>query len=234
LTRSRTLEAVRALLLSTALLLCGGLGVAGCDTLDDAQRVVDRADLVSDLAARLDRTDQLTYTAEYQLAGGGRATIMSAREPSRVAYTYPGGKLIMMPDSYTDCRAAPAASCTVTPVGSPDPGPTAALLSRLDEHGMITPPVVSGLLTATALDADATVEQRDTTIAGQHATCVNVDSVDNAAASAFEVCVTTDGVIGSFSGVLDGNRVEVALTQYLGTVPSDAFAIPPGAHLVSQ
>jgi hypothetical protein len=219
------------LLLSTALLV-GGLGAAGCDTLDDAQRVVDRADLVSDLAARLDRTEHLTYTAVYQLAGGARATIMSAREPSRVAYTYPGGKLIMMPNSYADCRTAtPAVSCTVTPVGSPDPGPPAALLGTLGDHGMITPPVVSGLLTATALDADATVEQRDTTIAGQHATCVTVDSVDNAAASAFEVCVTTDGVIGSFTGVLDGKPVEVALTQYLGTVATDAFAIPPGAHL---
>jgi hypothetical protein len=159
---------------------------------------------------------------------------MSAREPNRVAYAYPGGKLIMMAESYTDCRAAPAPSCTLIPFGSPDPNPPAAPLSRLDEHGMITPPVVSGLLTATALDADATVEQRDTTIAGQHATCVTVDSVDNAAASAFEVCVTTDGVIGSFSGVLNGKRVEVALTQYLGTVPPDAFAIPPGAQLVSK
>lgn len=222
---------VPAAVLTGALLAAG----AGCDTLDDAQRVVDRADLVSDLAGRLDRAQRLTYTAEYQLAGGVRATIASAQEPGRVAYTYPGGKLIMMAESSTDCRSQHGSMiCTVTPAGSPDPGPPSALLARLVEHGMITPPVVSGLLGATALDSDASVEQRDTTLAGQHATCVDVSSVDNAAASTFEVCVTTDGVLGSFGGVVNGIGVEQALTQYGGTVAPDAFTLPAGAKLVDR
>lgn len=216
-------------------LLAGGLPAAGCQTLDDAQRVADQRDLAGDLATRMERADELTYTAEYQLIGGALATIAQAREPGRVAYTYPGGKLIMMPDTATDCVAKNGAmSCTLTAIGSPDPGPAATLPTELTSRAMITPPVVVGLLNATAVDPDAEVQQRDTTIAGQHATCVTVSAVDNAPASSFEVCVTTDGVIGSFAGVVDGTRIELALTQYRGSVAADAFKPPADATLVDR
>lgn len=230
--RRRTGRAAR--LLAGGLIACGVLA-AGCDTLDGAQRVVDRADLVNDLATRLDHTETLTYTAEYQVAGGASATIAKGREPSRIAYTYPGGKLIMMPHAYTDCRGTGSAvRCTVSPVASPDPGPPSTLFADLGTHGLITPPVVVGLLNATALDTDAAVRQRDTTIAGQHATCLDVAAVDNAAASTFEVCVTTDGVLGSFSGLVNGNQIDLALTQYRGAVGTDAFDPPPGAAVIDR
>ncbi|MBX6723059.1 MAG: hypothetical protein IRY92_07470 [Dactylosporangium sp.] len=125
-------------------------------------------------------------------------------------------------------------SCTVTPVASPDPGPDPALFAELIKHGMVAPPVVVGLLNATALDRDAEVTQRDTTVAGQHATCVNVAGVDNASASTFEVCVTTDGVLGSFIGVVDGTRVELALTQYQGSVAEGAFDPPTNATMIHR
>lgn len=216
-------------------LLAGGLLAAGCQTLDDAQRVADQRNLAGALASRVERADELAYTAEYQLAGGGVATIAQAREPGRIAYTYPGGKLIMMPDTATDCRAEDARmSCTVTPIGSPDPGPAAQFPTGLTTQAMITPPVVVNLLNATTVDPDAEVYQRDTTIAGQHATCVRVSAVDNAPASSFEVCVTTDGVIGSFAGVVNGNQIELALTQYRGSVAADAFEPPANATLVDR
>jgi hypothetical protein len=222
----------RRVLLAAALVATGLIG-GGCDSLDGAQGAIDPGDLVNDLATRLDRAGQLTYTAEYQLTGGTHATIARQGQPSRVAYTYPGGKLIIGPEGYTDCRdSGPSATCTVTPLASPDPGPSAALLNQLGQHGMIAPPIVAGLLTATALDADASVSQRDDTIAGQHANCLKVASVDNAAASDFEVCLTTDGVVGSFTGVLNGTRVELALTQYRGSVDPDAFDAPKTARMV--
>jgi hypothetical protein len=222
------------LLAATLLGLAGGPAAAGCDTLDDAQRVVDRADLVGDLVARLDQAEQLTYTADYRLAGGAPATVARAGQP-KIAYTYADGKLIMTSDANTECRGAGTAmNCTVTAVGSPAPEPPAALLNTLSSRGIISAPVVVGLLNATALDSDASVQQRDTTIAGQHATCVNVASVDNAAASAFDVCITTDGVVGSFAGVLNGARVELALTQYRSSVAVDAFEPPTGAKLVDR
>lgn len=223
----------RALLVG-ALIACA-LVAAGCETLNGAQRVVDRGNLAGDLAVRLGRIDGVSYTADYQLAGGAQATIVKAKDPNRVAYTYPDGKLIITPQTYTDCRALPTTmKCTVSGVPSPDPGPAADLLGELTNHGMITPPVVVNLLNATALDTDAEIQQHDSTIAGQHATCVTVAAVDNASASSFEACVTTDGVLGSFAGVVNGNRIELALIQYRGTVDADAFDSPAGAALTDQ
>jgi len=221
--------------LAIAGLLASGLLAAGCDTLDGVPRAGEPRSLAGDLATRLEATDARTYTAVYQITGGGQATAAKAVDPSRVAYTYPGGKLIMSPAELIDCRTSGTATrCTVTPVASPDPGPDPALFAELIKHGMVPPPVVVGLLNATALDPDAEVAQRDTTVAGQHATCVSVAGVDNAAASTFEVCVTTDGVLGSFIGVVHGTQVELALTQYQGSVAEDAFAPPANATIVRR
>ena len=216
-------------------LIASGLLAAGCDTLSDVSQMGEPGNLAGDLATRLEAADHLTYTAVYQILGGGQASVAKAADPDRVAYTYPGGKLIISPTERTDCRTrGTGVSCTVTPVASPDPGPDPALFAELIKHGMVAPPVVVGLLNATALDRDAEVTQRDTTVAGQHATCVNVAGVDNASASTFEVCVTTDGVLGSFIGVVDGTRVELALTQYQGSVAEGAFDPPANATMIHR
>ncbi|HET6211493.1 MAG TPA: hypothetical protein VFE14_01335 [Micromonosporaceae bacterium] len=211
------------------------LGVAGCDSLDNAQRTGDRADLANDLATRLGRAESLSYTAEYQLAAGATAIVAQARNPSRVAYTYPGGKLILATLAVWDCRAAGSAdTCTVAavPAQTAAPVPPPDTLGVLAGHGIVIAPVVVGLLNAAALDSDAALAQRDTTIAGLHATCVRAEGVDNAAASTFEVCVTTDGVIGSFTGIVNGNPVELAMAAYRGSVAADAFDPPAGATIV--
>lgn len=212
------------------------LVIGACDTLGDAQQGIDRADLISDLSARLERAEDLTYTAEYQLAGGASATVAHARDPRRTAFTHPGGKLVIMPAAITDCRGAAGAgaSCTVVPAPSPNAETPVSLLDTVGAHGMITPQVVAGLLTATAVDSDAAVAQSDTTIAGQHATCIRVDGVDNARAPSYQVCVTADGVIGRFSGTVNGSDIEIAMTRYRDTVATDAFEPPPGAPVVDQ
>jgi hypothetical protein len=231
---------MRATCRGLATVLCAGLlgaavlaGGAGCDALGDTQRVGDRTDLVNDLAARLTRSDTVSYTAQYQLSGGSTGSIAQTKSPPRIAYTYPGGKLIMVPRTTTDCHATTATmTCTRAAAPSPAPEPPPAALSLLASHGMIAPAVVVGLLNAAALDSDAAVDQRDTTIAGQHATCVRAEGVDNAAAPTFEVCVTTDGVIGSFTGTVNGDRVEIAMVEYRASVRPDAFELPAGARLV--
>jgi len=203
---------------------------AGCGSFAEAQQVIGRADLVNELSARLSAAEQLTYSADYQLPGGQSAAIARAQEPARSAYTYPGGKLIVTPEATTECRAD---ACRRSAPPSPSANPLASLFSDPGTHGLIPPSVVVGLLTAAALDADAVIAQNDTTVAGQHATCVDVNAVENAPASAFKACITTTGVLGSFSGVVNGSQIELALTQYRDTVDDPgAFAIPPGAHLV--
>jgi hypothetical protein len=209
-----------------------GLSIAGCTAVGNGPGA-DRTDLVSDLATRLGRAETLTYTADYQLAGGQPATVARAATPRRAAYSYPGGKLIIVPGTTTDCRPAGGASrCTRAPLASPEPDLPPAMIAQLRDNGFVTATLVIGLLNATALDSDATIAQRDTTLAGQHATCVRVEAVDNAAASTFEACVTTDGVLGSFSGTVNGVRVDLAMTRYRATVTADAFDTPAGAQLV--
>lgn len=208
---------------------------AGCGTVDDAGQVINRASLVNDLAARLDGSGELTYSADYQLPGGQSATIAQAQEPLRSAYIYPGGKLTVTDDATTACREGGGAmTCTLTAPPTPNNRPAVTLFTEASDQGLVAPTVVINLLTAAALDADAVIEQNDTTIAGRHATCVQVEKVQNAAASAFDACITTEGVLGSFSGVVNGSAVDIAMTRYRDSVDAGAFSPPGGAKIVDN
>jgi hypothetical protein len=209
--------------------------LAGCGSIGDAQQVIDRARLVNELASRLDHAGELTYTAEYQIPDGGHATIMQAQEPVRAAYTYPDGKFATTPDATMDCRTdGSAMTCTLTTPPSPSRDATMALLAALRDRGLVPPTLVVGLLTAASLSSNAVIEQHDTTIAGEHATCVDVAGVENSAASQFSACITSAGVLGSFKGTVDGKTMEVSLIRYVASVPENAFDVPAGAKTVDQ
>ncbi|BCB86930.1 hypothetical protein [Phytohabitans suffuscus] len=209
-----------------------GATLSGCG---EAGQVMDRADLVNTLASRMDESGVLTYTAEYQLPGGGTAMIAQAQSPLRSAYAYPDGKLTITDEATADCRrAGGTTTCTLTAPPAPNNEPAVAAFRDAGQHGLIAPTVVIGLLTAAALDTQATIEQSDTTIAGRPATCVTARGVSDAAASAFDACITTDGVLGSFSGVVDGGTVDIALTRYRDSADPALFALPAGAKVVDQ
>jgi hypothetical protein len=211
------------------------LAGAGCSTLDNAQRVISRADLVNDLASRLSRSSELTYAADYQLAGGKNASVVQVQDPQRSAYSYPDGKLIVTTDAITECGlAGTTMTCTLTPPPTPNGDPAAGAFAGAQAKGLVASTLVVGLLTAAALDADAVISQYDSTTAGQHSTCVKVSNVQNAAASAFDACITTDGVLGSFTGVVNGETIEVSMINYTDEVPAGAFDVPPGAKVVDQ
>jgi len=211
------------------------LTVTGCQTLDDAGRVIGRADLVNDLAARLDRSNELTYTADYQLPGGRTASISQSQNPVRAAYVYPGGKLTVTAEATTECdtsRKKP--TCTLSAPPAPSTKPAITVFNQMNKHGLVTPPVVVGLLTAAALDPAAVIEQNDTTIAGRHATCVQVRELSNAAASSFDACITGEGVLGSFTGTVDGTELRVTMSRYRDAVENSVFELPPGAGVVDR
>jgi hypothetical protein len=46
--------------------------------------------------------------------------------------------------------------------------------------------------------------------------------------------VTNDGVLGSFTGTLDGRPMDVAMTQFSSRVTADAFLTPAGATTVDR
>ena len=210
--------------LATALL------AAGCTAGNGADRVSDRTRLVDGLANRLANASALTYTADYELAGGGTGSIAQTQKPHQASYRYPGGLLLVTTKAVTDCRTRDGGTtCTLKPPPSPGVDASTALLGQMAARGLMVPPTVIGLLTAAAVDPNAVIEQHDSTLAGRHATCVHATGVDNAAASEFSACITADGVLGSFVGTVSGSPVDVQLVRYEQTADPAAFTIPSGA-----
>ncbi|SCE87974.1 hypothetical protein GA0070558_111131 [Micromonospora haikouensis] len=214
-----------------ALSAIASLSVTGCQALDDAGQAVGRSDLVNDFAARLDRALELTYSAEYQLPGGRTATIAQAQDPARSAYTWPGGKLTVTVDATARCETGTGkAVCTLLAPPPPNARPSVELFTEAKRRGLVTPPVVVGLLTEAALDPQAVIEETDTTLAGHHAACVQVKR----SAGDFTACMTTEGVLGSFTGEVDGTPMELALDRYTDTVDGASFELPAGAGVVDR
>jgi hypothetical protein len=212
-----------------------GAALAGCGSIGDARQVIDRAHLVNQLASRLDRASELTYTADYQLPGGAHATITQAQDPVRAAYTYPGGRFATTPDATIDCRTDnDTMTCTLTAPPSPSTDATTTLLNALRDRGLVPPTLVVGLLTAASLSPNTVIEQHDTTLAGEHATCVEVSGVENSVASQFDACITSAGVLGSFKGTVNSKEMEVSLNRYVASVAQDAFDVPGGAQTVDE
>ncbi|RAN98717.1 hypothetical protein [Micromonospora saelicesensis] len=215
-----------------AVSVIASLTVTGCQTFEDAGVAMGRSELVNDLAARLDRALELTYSADYQLPGGQRAAIVQAQDPARSTYTYPGGQLTVTPEAITRCTTTGARpQCTLITPPTPGSKPTVTLFGEANQQGLVTPPVVVGLLTAAALDPQAVIKQSDTTVAGHHAACVAVES---SSSGDFTACVTTEGVLGSFTGPVDGKPMELALSSYTATVDEGAFEPPADADVVDR
>jgi hypothetical protein len=214
-------------------LLAAAVPLGGCAEFDNpaAAQGLTRNDLVAQLAVQLDGSASLTYAATYQLAGGRTATIAQAQDPPRSAYRYPGGEVLVTPTATTRCARR---ACTMTaPATLTSPLP-AALFTDAEKAGLVVPAAVQGLLNSARLDRDVVVEQHDTTVAGRHATCLHLRNVDKAESGAFSTCITSDGVVGSFTGTLSGTKIDVAMTDYADRVGTDAFASPPGTKMIDH
>ncbi|MGX6602698.1 hypothetical protein ACWKSP_11250 [Micromonosporaceae bacterium Da 78-11] len=203
------------------------LGAAGCTGLDAADAAsITHDDLISELATQLAGESSLTYTAAYQMTGGGTTKITQAQKPTRTVYAYPTGTLIVTPAGTVSCEPGdhPATCAEAGPTPSAAP----------DVATMVTPRTVLSMLNTAALDDDATATQHDTTMAGRHATCLDLALVDGTPAREFTVCVTNEGALGSFVGTINGKRTDLALTTYADKADPTAFTIPAGATLIDK
>jgi len=221
----------RTLGLAAAVLLLGG-----CGDFDDAASAQGIAgnDLVSELAAQLTVSETLTYLAGYRLAGGATAKVAQDQKPARAAYDYPGGRVLVSTEAVTMCEGTRKPTCTLTAPPEAGGAPPATVFADAEQTGMVAPATVLALLNAAALSPDIRVTPRDTTIAGHHATCVDLNGVDDERSRAFATCVTNDGVLGSFTGTLDGKPMDVAMTQFSSRIAADLFQTPVGATTVDR
>jgi hypothetical protein len=190
---------------------------------------IDRSRLIDDMIHQLGRGDQVVYWADYQLTGGTRAAVGQQAEPKRTVYTYPGGKIVVYGDQQTLCvTTAKPPKCQVKAL------PTTAPASYADatRQGFMTGPVVADMLRMALLQPSASVKPHDATIAGQPASCLEISGLVDSASPAFTACVTADGVLASFTGLVNGVNVDQALIEVSRKVTEEAFALPDGAQVV--
>jgi hypothetical protein len=214
------------------------LGTAGCTDLDEASAAgISHDDLLSEMSIQLAHVTGLTYTATYQLTGGGTATVTQAQKPTRTAYVYPSGRLIETATGTVHCTGeendkkvttgGKSPVCTETDLA---PATTAPLVGST----LITPEAALAMLNAAALDQQVDAAQHDTTIAGRHAICLDLDNVDGTPTRRFSLCVTNEGALGSFAATIAGTHYEQALTTYAEKAAPDAFDLPPAAKLTDK
>jgi len=215
-------------------LLAFAASAAGCTAAS-----ADEPRLLNELATRLDRAGDLTFTAEYRLGGGARAVIAQAQEPRRAAYLHAGGKAVFTESQLATCRVVGAADrCTITAPPSPGTDPALDLLTAIAGGGgptaspspdgasaLLPPSQALRLVTDAVLDG-ATITRYESTIAGEKATCVGVHG-----AGGITACITAEGVLGSFTGTVDGQVVSFELTSWSDTADAATFALPPGAEI---
>ena len=207
------------------------LAPAGC-----GRAAADEPELLNDLATRLDKAGDLTFTAEYRLDGGEEALIAQAQEPRRAAYVHPGGKAVFTETELAKCDAN---RCTLLAPPSPGTEPALDLLSAASDEGSPDPSThaVAGLvapsaavrLVSTAMVDGATVTRYRKTIAGESSTCVGVHGP-----TGFTTCVTASGLLGSFTGTVGGRLYSFELTSYAPTAEAATFDLPAGAEIDDQ
>lgn len=195
-----------------------------CDTVAAANGATSNQAFVQEIATRLTAAYSIAYTAVYALGGGGTGTVAQLPATGQAAYTYPTGALLVTSGKATLCTKAAdrRATCGSRPS-------VVATSTDLARGGLVRTDSVISLLKASALDHNSVISEHDTTIAGTSATCVTVDSSADTT-DEYEVCVTADGLLGSFSGPINGTSVDIVMINFRKSVSSDEFELPTASQ----
>jgi hypothetical protein len=228
----------RALVGSLAVALA--VGSLGCGVLNQAKNIAEAASVLGDFADRLGKAATLTYTAEYQVSGGEKVTLV--QQPPSAAFIGTSGRFIFTPEFMYLCGEDKGKlSCQKSPnqTGNTSAGES-GFVAGVAGPGFVTPELALGLVIAAAVVPGADVSKSEKTVAGQKSLCANVTGLDAAATPGdgdapkdFSVCVTEVGILASFSGTsTSGETISVELTGYSETADPSAFAPPAGAEIV--
>jgi hypothetical protein len=243
-------------LLAVAMLL-----VAGCDDLGNpaAAQGLSRNDLVAELATQLAGSASLTYLATYQLAGGTTATIAQAQHPLRTAARYPGGAVLSTTAATTLCRKQICTMTAPTPTppasvvadglkaGLVTPATVADLLNAaridpdvtVDQHDTTIASRHATCVKLGNVDAVADTGQSSSGASRSGAPPTSAppaidDQSDANTAGTFSTCITSDGLVGSFTGTVNGTKIDIALTDCADELAADAFDPPRTADVVDR
>lgn len=184
----------RCVALSAAALLA----LAGCSNGKDGGE--SASDALTELSNRLVEGDGHAYTAEYLVEGSDKSVLVAVDPEAGTAAVVVGDR----PELWTDTE-----STELT-----------AWLSQELEGVLPAEEEVASWLTATAADSSASTEFSDTTLAGELADCVDVQGAEDSPVGAFEVCVTTVGVIASVTAKVGSTAYTAKLVNYHDGVDS--------------
>jgi hypothetical protein len=231
----RTARATRAVTSLAAAVAVGATG-GGCGVIAKVKDVAGNVQTLTELADKLKDSTELTYTADYRTADG--RSVRLVRQPPRSAYLGPDGAYITAPDATLLCRAA---TCQKAPPHGDVAITDAPMLSTVTGKGFVPPSLAIGLLAAAALYPEATVRESTGKAAGKPTRCAAVTDLPSTPGgdatggplTNFTVCITDEGVLGSFQGTLqDGTGADVTLTGYSTHTDSMAFSPPPDAAII--
>jgi hypothetical protein len=218
-----------------------GAASLGCGALSKAKQAVDNVSAISDLADKIGKSDKLTYTGEYQVQDGAKATVV--QQPPNAAFLGQDGRFILTDDHLFMCQGAGSKTTCQRSPNQNKAGATAdqaAYMTAIAGGGFISAPMAVALMTAAAIVPGTKVDKSEKTIGGLKSTCLHVTGIpkdqadpDSVTAKEFTVCVGENGVLTTFSGVgTDDKKVGVELTKFSTTVDAKSFAPPAGAKIV--
>jgi hypothetical protein len=221
-----------------SLVVCGAaslvLSASGCGVISGVKNFAGKVGVLRDLSGKLKDSEKLTFTAVYTVSGHKPVTL--ANQPPRTAVRAGTTTFVSGPSGNFLCQTAKRpATCEKTPANS------ATGMEALGAgQGFVSPQLAIGVLAAAALLPNAKVEESTRSIAGRNSTCAKVTGVDNvpiddSTVTEFTVCITDDGILGSFQGALkNGKAIKMELTKFSTTVAAGAFALPHGAKVVDM
>lgn len=172
------------------------LAFAGCtnDSGGGTEAVSEDQAALVELSRRVTNAGSHAYTAEYLVEGTGASVIVAVDPTAGTGAVVVEDRPVFWAGESEEELAAWAGEelAAVVPAGAE----------------------VSSWLTATSEDPAAMAEFSDTTLAGELADCVKVQGAVDSPVGAYEVCVTTVGVIASVAADVGEVSYAVKLVNY--------------------
>lgn len=172
------------------------LALAGCtnDSGEGSEEVSEDQAALVELSRRVSNAESHAYTAEYLVESTGASVIVAVDPKAGTGAVVVEDRPVFWAgeDERELASWAGGELAEVVPAGSE----------------------VSSWLTATSEDPSAMTEFSDTTLAGELADCVKVQGAVDSPVGAYEVCVTTVGVIASVAADVGEVSYAVKLVNY--------------------
>jgi hypothetical protein len=217
----------------------------GCGVISQAKQAIENVSEISEMADLLDKSAELTYTAEYKLADGGTAT--AVQQPPNAAFLGKTGRYILTKDSILLCSSSTAAGKTKWACQRQPNATAAGATGDQDAYmqaiagggGFVSTPMALALLTAASVLPGTKVEKSSKKIADLNTTCLDATELpsdqdaNTPDVRELHVCVAENGVLAAISGKRsDGDSFDVTLTKFSTTADPKLFQPPAGAQIV--